>query len=247
MIVFSVAAVAVLVMPAISQTATTTFALDSTGGREMRNAKAEVVTYKGRKGIRVVGTATPPQRRGAAGGARPAGAAGGRRSGPPTGDDTRPFVIIEGVEFQDGAIEFEVAGSRREEAGAQARGFVGLAFRVADPKTYECFYLRPTNGRAEDQARRNHSAQYMSHPEYTWFKLRNETPSKYEAYVDLVPGEWTQVKIVVKGTDARLYVHGSEQPTLIVKDLKRGNVSGGVALWLEASTVAYFRNVKIAQ
>ena len=135
----------------------------------------------------------------------------------------------------------------RKEAGAQARGFVGVAFRAAAPKTYECFYLRPTNGRAEDQERRNHSAQYISHPDYTWFRFRNETPSRYEAYVDLVPGEWTQVKIEVKGTSAKLYVHGNDQPTLIVNDLKRGEVSGGVALWMEASTVAHFRNLKITQ
>ena len=34
-----------------------------------------------------------------------------------------------------------------------------------------------------------------------------ENPGVYESYTDLVPGEWTHVKIVVDGTKARLYVN----------------------------------------
>ena len=89
-------------------------------------------------------------------------------------------------------------------------------------KTYDAFYLRPTNGRADDQVRRNHSAQYISHPDLPWFRLRKETPEKYEAYVDLVPGDWTKIRIEVRGATARLFVHGQAQPTLIVNDVKSG-------------------------
>lgn len=67
--------------------------------------------------------------------------------------------------------------------------------------------MRPTNGRAEDQVRRNHSSQYISFPEFPWHRLRKEFPEKYESCVDLTPGEWTPVKIVVDGTTAKLYVH----------------------------------------
>jgi len=71
-------------------------------------------------------------------------------------------------------------------------------------------------------------------------------PGKYEAYVDLVPGTWTKIKIEVRGEQARLYVHDNEQPTLIVKDVKSGaNGHGGVALWLEPGTVAHFRNLTV--
>ena len=94
----------------------------------------------------------------------------------------------------------------------------------------------------------NHSAQYISHPNYPWFRLRKETPSRYEAYVDLVPEEWTKVKIVVEGEKARLYVHGNEHPTIIVNDLKSGaDGSGAVALWFEGSTVARYTNLKITE
>ena len=127
-----------------------------------------------------------------------------------------------------------------------ARGFVGIAFRLQDDRTYDAFYLRPTNGRAEDQERRNHSAQYISHPEWTWFRLRKETPSRYESYVDLVPGEWAKVRIEVRGDHARLFVNDAPQPTLVVNDVKTGaSAKGGVALWLGPGTVAHFRNLTV--
>jgi hypothetical protein len=147
-----------------------------------------------------------------------------------------------------GSPEFDWSRPR-EWAGTEttgARGFVGVAFRLRkDPLRYECFYLRPTNGRAEDQLRRNHSTQYISHPDHPWDRLRKENPGVYESYVDLVPGEWTRVKIVVSGTEARLFVHGAEQPSLIVKDLKLGVSEGAVALWIGPGTEAHFTGLRI--
>ena len=107
---------------------------------------------------------------------------------------------IKDTEFSNGVIEVELAGAPAPDAPAGARGFVGIAFRLQpDNATYDAFYLRPTNGRADDQERRNHSAQYISHPAWTWSRLRQETPSKYESYVDLVPGAWTKIRIEVRG------------------------------------------------
>jgi hypothetical protein len=155
--------------------------------------------------------------------------------------------LIEDLNLSNGVIAAEIAGALAPGAGGEARGFVGIAFRVKeDLKTYDAFYLRPTNGRADDQERRNHSAQYISLPEWPWSRLRKEMPSKYEAYVDLVPGTWTKIKIEVRGEQAGIYVHDNEQPTLIVKDVKSGaNGHGGVALWLEPGTVAHFRNLAV--
>jgi hypothetical protein len=42
-----------------------------------------------------------------------------------------------------------------------------------------------------------------------------------------------------------LYVHGASQPCLIVKDLKLGDVGGGVAFWIGPGTEAYFANLKV--
>jgi len=181
------------------------------------NVSAERVEYRGKAALRLV-----------------------EAPGAPAGAET--LAIVPGSPFRDGTIEIEIAGAPRAgtEAGG-ARGFVGVAFRVQkDPLRYECFYLRPTNGRAEDQLRRNHSAQYVSHPDHPWDRLRKENPGLYESYVDLVPGEWTRVRIVVSGTEARLHVHGAEQPSLIVKDLKLGASEGAVALWIGPGTEAHF-------
>jgi hypothetical protein len=158
------------------------------------------------------------------------------------------LAIVPGMSFRDGTIELDVAGTPRQGAFGAARGFVGVAFRVQkNPLRYECFYLRPTNGRADDQLRRNHTTQYVSEPDYPWYRLRKETPGVYESYVDLVPGEWTKMKIVVSGTDAQLHVNGAEQPCLIVKDLKLGDPEGGIALWIGPGTEAYFSNLRITQ
>jgi hypothetical protein len=157
------------------------------------------------------------------------------------------FAKIENLDFKNGMIEIDVAGKPLEGASEQARGFVGIAFRISNNNSrFECIYLRPTNGRADDQVRRNHSVQYISFPDFPWYKLRNDFPEKYETYVDLVPGEWTTIRIEIKGERAKLYVHGNTQPTLIVNDLKLGpDIQGGIGLWIGPGTEAHFSNLVI--
>lgn len=202
---------------------TKTIALDSAGGLKLRNVAAEPVVFKGRKAVRVTDSA------------------------PKLGDGER-IAIVTATELEDGVIEIELAGDVAPNAPEDARGFTGVAFRAAaDGSRYECFYLRPLNGRAEDQVRRNHSAQYMSLPGFPWSRLRKEFPEKYETYVDLVPGEWTKVKIEVRGEKARLYVHDAPQPVLVVNDLKQRAGKGAIGLWVGVGTVAHFANLRITQ
>ncbi len=198
------------------------YTLESTEGLRLHNVTAQPAILQGKKGLRATISAQTQQY-------------------------VQGLIWIEGLKFANGVIEAEIAGDLTPGAGGEARGFVGVAFRVQeDLKTYDAFYLRPTNGRAQDQVRRNHSVQYISLPEWPWSRLRKETPEKYEAYVDLVPGSWTKIKVDIRGEEARLYVHADEQPTLIVKDVKSGtNGHGGVALWLEPGTVAHFRNLTV--
>ena len=168
---------------------------------------------------------------------------------PPTADRQRVdhLAIVDGLGFTNGTIEVDLAGAPNPNATGGARGFVGVAFRVQeDRQTYDCFYLRPTNGRADDQERRNHTAQYISHPDYPWHKLRKETPSRYESYVDIMPATWIHVRIEVDGERARLFVDDRDQPTLVVNDLKSGaNGRGSVAIWFEGSTIAHAKNLTI--
>jgi hypothetical protein len=154
------------------------------------------------------------------------------------------YAIVKGPEFRNGTIDVELAGLPAASAGPAARGFIGVAFRVRSGK-FEYIYLRPTNGRADDQVRRNHSTQYSSFPDFDFARFRKESPEKYESYVDLEPGAWTRVRIVVQGTTAKLFVHGAPQPALIVPDLKLGDASGAVALWIGPGTEGYFSGLAI--
>jgi hypothetical protein len=221
---YVIVTIAAVLLPAAASAQTRVFKLDSVDGLKLHNTKAEPLTYKGRKGIRIT---------------EPAGK---------SRETEDKLAILAGTDFQDGVIEVELAGRPAAGARQAARGFTGIAFRVApDVSKFECFYLRPTNGRADDQERRNHSVQYISYPDFPWHRLRKETPSKYETYADLVPGEWTAVRIEVRGVKARLYVNGVRQPTLLVNDLKLGETKGAIALWIGPGTEAYFANVRVSR
>ncbi|MBO9611585.1 MAG: hypothetical protein J7619_02760 [Dyadobacter sp.] len=161
----------------------------------------------------------------------------------------KTVAVLKDIDFHNGTIEATISGQPQANAGEGARGFVGIAFRIAaDTSKMELFYIRPTNGRADDQVRRNHSTQYVSMPGYPWEKLRKETPEKYEAYADMVPAEWTKVKIEVKDETARFYVNGASQPTLVVNDLKQGkDLRGSVGLWIGPGSLGHFTDLKVTK
>ena len=190
---------------------------------ELHNVKATLTTYRGVPSVQLTD------------------------SGKPDLNDASRFALVRGLSFQDGTIEIALSGDTAPDAPPEQRGFVGVAFRVsADESHFECFYLRPKNGRSEDPVQRNHSAQYISIPGFPWQKLRFDTPGKYEAYVDLLPGEWTKVRLYVKDSVAKLYVNGAEQPILVVNDLKQTSARGGIALWIGPGTIAHFTDLKLA-
>ena len=186
----------------------------------LHNVNAAKVNYEGRDAIRVVESAKS------------------------TEEDK--LVLLAATDFTNGTISGYVAGNVRQDAGPQARGFVGIAFRVAeDLSSFEAVYLRPANARAQDQLRRNHSIQYISFPEYPWHRLRRETPGRYESYADMVPGEWIHYRLEVIDAVARLYLNHSDQPALIVNDLKLGKRAGRVGLWIGPGTEAHFSGVAV--
>ena len=187
---------------------------------ELHNAKAEAVNYNGKPAVRV--DALPDAANGTS------------------------YAILKGSRFHNGTIEVELAGKPGANAAPGARGFIGIAFR-AQGNRFEYIYLRPTNGRADDQIRRNHSTQYAAYPEFDFDRLRKESPEKFESYVDLEPGVWTKYRIVIDGTKARLFVHEAAQPCLIVNDMKLGDSEGAVALFVGPGTEGYFTHLKITQ
>jgi hypothetical protein len=161
--------------------------------------------------------------------------------------DEPTFVKIKNVNFKNGTIEVKVLSRLLKNAPASARGFIGLAFRIDENNSkFESIYIRPTNGRVDDQVRRNHSIQYFSFPDYKFDRLRKEFPEKYESYSDMGLNEWITMRIEVQGSKAQLYLHNNKQPSLIVNDLKLGeNQSGTIGLWVGNWTEGYFKDLKI--
>lgn len=163
--------------------------------------------------------------------------------------DQEMFAVLTGSDFRDGILEFDVSGARREgystaEDVSGFKGIVGITFRMHGDSA-ERVYLRPENSRGSNQLFRNRSTQYESMPDFPWQKLRADQPGVYESYVDIEPGAWTHMRVVVRGATMRLYVNGSTQPCLVVNDLRHGNSHGAIALWSRISSEAYFSNLRV--
>lgn len=149
------------------------------------------------------------------------------------------YAVVKDAALHNGSIEVDLAGAPAAGVPEGARGFIGIAFHLQNDR-FEYIYLRPTNGRADDQVRRNHTTQYSSYPDFSFAESRKQAPEKYESYVDIEPGVWIHYRITIDGTKARLYVNDASQPCLIVNDLKLGDSSGGIALWIGPGTEGYF-------
>jgi hypothetical protein len=197
---------------------TQTFPLHDATGLTAPNVKAEGVRYLGRDCVRIT----------------------------MDGDDRDGLVLLPGTDLQDGVIEADIALKTTVPPGVRYPGFVGIAFRVRpDASHYELFYLRPGNSDAPDQAMRNHAVQYVSEPDFGWYRLRREWPWVYESHAELAMETWTKVRIEVAGRTAKLYLNGSTKPTLVVDGLKGEDLHGAVALWSFTDEEAYFSNLRI--
>ena len=194
------------------------FALTDPHDLVLTGGKAEAVEYQGRRAMRL----TTEQ------------------------SSEEVFAFLKGVQIQDGTIDVDIALKTTTPPGVRMPGFAGIAFRVRpDASHYEMFYLRPGNSHAEDQAMRNHSVQYVAAPGYDWYTLRREWPWLYESYAELQPETWQKVKVEVHGRNARLFINGSPNPSLIVNGLKGEDLQGGIALWGYAREEACFSNLRI--
>lgn len=145
-------------------------------------------------------------------------------------------AYLKDCKFVDGEITFKVAGQM----------FVGLIFRVQDAKTYEGFYFRPENSAHEDPVKRGHTVQYIAHPKFTWSFLRKEYPEKYEAAAKIPVNDWFDVRVLVKGTRAEVYVNRETSPCLVVEDLKHGNSVGSVGFYVDSGKEGWFADLSIA-
>jgi hypothetical protein len=156
------------------------------------------------------------------------------------------MALVEGLEFTEGSLEIDLKGKGPHEAS-----FLGLAFNVADGKTFEAVYFRPFNfmreGASEGQTYRSHAVQYVAWPDHTWEKLRKGSQGVYESTVNPVPDPsgWFHVRIEVTKRKVKVWVNDGKQPCLVVDRLVSHD-KGTTGLWVD-SKEGWFRNLRIVQ
>lgn len=148
---------------------------------------------------------------------------------------------LENFQFSNGVIEFDARGKDEFQ-----KSFIGVAFHIATSDTFDAVYFRPFNFKTADKVRVNHAVQYISHPDYTWNKLRAEKPEQYEKPVSPVPDPngWFHVRIVIAHPKVSVFVAGSKTPSLVVDQLSsRGG--GMVGLFMGSPSGGDFANLKV--
>jgi hypothetical protein len=162
--------------------------------------------------------------------------------------DEPTYAKLKDSSFRNGTIEAKVLSRIQQPSPFEAaRGFIGVAFRIAaNDSAFESIYLRPTNGRSENQFVRNHTVQYYSYPDFKFDRLRRESPGVYETYADVGLDEWITIRIEVEDAKVSLFINNQESPNFIVNGLKGKNQVGAIGLWVDIGTEGYFKDLRIS-
>ena len=149
------------------------------------------------------------------------------------------IALVEGLEFKQGTIELDLRGRNERQ-----RSFLGVTFHALDNKTVEIVYFRPFNFQA-DPPFRTRAVQYVSWPDHTWQKLRDQKPGVFENAVQPVPDPngWFHARIEVTAKQVRVFVDNAPEPSLVVERLT-DRETGGVGLWTDIFD-GEFANLKI--
>ncbi|MBB5637710.1 hypothetical protein HDE68_003635 [Pedobacter cryoconitis] len=145
---------------------------------------------------------------------------------PMHGVSANGIVWLGDTEFSTGTIDIDLRGK-----DIFQQSFLGIAIGP-DTTTYEAVYFRPFNFQSTDEIRRNHTVQYISHPDYPWEKLRDEFPLVYEHATKPFPlaKDWFHAKIVIDKDEISVYVNHSSAISLHVKRLNKIQ-KGMLGLW----------------
>ena len=165
--------------------------------------------------------------------------------------DENTYAKLKDADFHNGTIEVDMLSRLLPDAPDFARGFIGIAFRIAeDDSSFESFYIRPTNSvnATNDPVRQAHGCQYFSYPGYTFEYFRNNNITKYEAPIHNELNQWVHLKAVVEDAHAEFFLNNEESPTLVVDGLFRGASSrGAVGLFVDIGTEAFFKKLSIRE
>jgi hypothetical protein len=150
---------------------------------------------------------------------------------------------INNTNFKSGVVEFDAKGEN-----IMQQSFLGVAFHGLNDSTFDAVYFRPFNFQSSDTARRRHSIQYISLPQFDWSILRQDHPGKYEnALLNPVNAEsWFHAKILIENDNITVYVNNDAKPSLVVKPLSDRTI-GKIGFWVGNNSDGDFANLVITQ
>lgn len=160
--------------------------------------------------------------------------------------DINSYVAVNDIRMKNGIVELDVRSRLLPDCWKDARGFIGLVFRIDDrDMEHEGFYIRPTNGKGcNDPVRHSHGCQYYAYPGYTWFYYREFGITDYEAPVDTIAlDEWEHIKAEIIDEHARFWVN--DELVLEVKKMQHIPSSGRIAMRTENGSECFFRNLRV--
>lgn len=151
------------------------------------------------------------------------------------------LAVINGVKFSQGTLELDIRGENNP-----GQSFVGMAFNIQNDSTYEAVYFRPFNFHSPEKIRREHSMQYISHPEFGWRKLRTEREGQFEAEYTSPPSpdDWFAVTLQVTAKTVIVKEKSTERILMEVDRLTTSK-SGQIGFWVGHNSKGSFRNLKI--
>ena len=143
--------------------------------------------------------------------------------------------------LKNGTIEVEMRGK-----DVLQQSFIGVIFHGLNDSTYDAVYCRPFNFFAKDSVRRIHAIQYISHPVFTWKKLREEQNAIFEKEIinPPDPNGWFTMKLVIEKTNLKAYINTSKMPSLVVEKLIK-HTTGKIGLFTADGSGGDFKTVKI--
>ena len=149
------------------------------------------------------------------------------------------LAVLKELAFETGTIEVELLGENNP-----GRSFIGIAFNIQDEETFEAIYFRPFNFVATEQARKDHMVQYIHHPVYTWYKLREERTMEFENEIPAPPDPDAWFKAIIKVSEKHVAVFMDEgaEPVLKVERLTTLK-SQKLGLWVGNGSSGRFRNL----
>ena len=145
--------------------------------------------------------------------------------------------------FKNGTIKIEMRGKNIVQ-----KSFIGIAFHGQNDKTYDAVYCRPFNFLAKDSVKRIHAIQYISHPVYTWKKLREEKNSIYEKKIINPPNPdgWFTMTVIIDGKNIKAFITDSKKPSLEVEKLSN-NQNGKIGIFVGDDSGGDFHKIIVSK